>query len=176
MISAADELRKGVLDADETFVDVAVSCDGTWQKRGYSSLNGVVTVISVDNGKCLNYRVLTKRCAECTAWSSRKGTDGYEEFMSQHECSINHDGSAGSMEAKGVVECFGSSEESSKLRYTSYIGDGDSKAFNEVVVSDPYNDITISKLECIGHIQKRVAGRLRKMCKNQTDSKGKPRR
>ena len=124
-------------------------------------------VISVDNGKCLNYQVMTKRCAECSAWSSRKGMDEYEEFMSQHECNINHDRSAGLMEAKGVVECFGLPR-----NLTSYHGEGDSKAFNEVVVPDPFYRITISQLECIGHIQKRVGGSLRKMCKQQTDSKG----
>ena len=75
------------------------------------------------------------------------------------------------------MECFGSSQEFSKLRYTSYLGDGNSKASNEVVTSDPYNGVTISTLECTGHIQKRVGGSFRKMCKmckKQTDSKGKP--
>ena len=31
-----------------------VSIDGTWQKRGYSSHNGVVTVISLDTQKGLD--------------------------------------------------------------------------------------------------------------------------
>ncbi|GFV68910.1 uncharacterized protein TNCV_1985741 [Trichonephila clavipes] len=35
--------------------NIAVAVDGTWQKRGYTSLNGVVTVTSIDtDGKCLN--------------------------------------------------------------------------------------------------------------------------
>ena len=38
---------------------------------------------------------------------SRKGTDAYKKFVNlirySLECSINHDGSAGSIEAKGIV-------------------------------------------------------------------------
>ena len=35
--------------------DVVVSCDGTWQRRGFSSLNAVVTVLASDTGKCVDY-------------------------------------------------------------------------------------------------------------------------
>ena len=31
-----------------------VSADGSWQKRGHSSLNGIVTIISTNNGKCVD--------------------------------------------------------------------------------------------------------------------------
>ncbi|GFW04560.1 hypothetical protein TNCV_2602601, partial [Trichonephila clavipes] len=31
--------------------DPAVAVDGSWQKRGFSSKNGLVTVTSVDTGK-----------------------------------------------------------------------------------------------------------------------------
>ena len=57
----------------------------------------------------------------------------YERFMETHNCPINHEGSAGSMEAAGLVECFMNSIENRKLRYTHYIGDCDSKAYNELV-------------------------------------------
>ena len=33
--------------------DIRVSVDGTWQKRGFSSLNGVVAAISVNTGKVI---------------------------------------------------------------------------------------------------------------------------
>ena len=51
-----------------------------------------------------------------------KKTVEFENFISEHECPINHTGSAGSMEAKGVVECFQSSVENRKLRYTKLMG------------------------------------------------------
>ena len=34
-------------------------------RRGYNSLNGIVTVISVDTGKCVDYRNRTKNCKTC---------------------------------------------------------------------------------------------------------------
>ena len=75
--------------------------------------------------------------------------------METHNCPINHEGSAGSMEAAGLMECFMNSIENGKLRYTHYIGDGDSKAHNEVVKNDPYPGIIVEK-EYAGHIQKRL--------------------
>ena len=167
MSEAANEVHSG---ADENLLcDIAVSCDGTWQKRGFSSLLGAVTVISVETGKCLNYEVMSKKCSLCTLWESRKGTEAYEKFINvirdSHECSINHDGSAGSMEAKGVVECFSTSVDKYNLQYTEYLGDGDSKSYKEVCEADPYGK-PIQKLECIGHIQKRVGRKLRNLKDN----------
>lgn len=34
--------------------DITAIFDGTWQRRGYTSLNGVVTAIIGINGKCLS--------------------------------------------------------------------------------------------------------------------------
>ena len=113
----ANEVHSGA--DDNLLCDIAVSCDGTWQKRGFSSLLGAATVISVDTGKCLGYKVMSKKCSLCTLWENRKGTDAYEKFISvtrdSHECSINHDGSAGSMEAKGVFLPQSRSTTSSRL-------------------------------------------------------------
>ncbi|GBM10526.1 hypothetical protein AVEN_69311-1 [Araneus ventricosus] len=38
--------------------NIAVAIDGTWQKRGYTSHNGVVTVTSMDTGKAIHVEVL----------------------------------------------------------------------------------------------------------------------
>jgi hypothetical protein len=44
------------------------------------------------------------------------------------------------------------------------LGDGDSSTHNNIVESKPYGDDCIPrKLECIGHVQKRVGSRLRKL-------------
>lgn len=50
MSNAAKDLRKDSTDGKTEFT---VMVDGTWQRRGHSSLNGVVTAISMDNGKVL---------------------------------------------------------------------------------------------------------------------------
>lgn len=36
--------------------ECGVSDDGTWQRHGHSSLNGFVSVISVDTGKVIDMR------------------------------------------------------------------------------------------------------------------------
>ena len=61
MTDAAHELQEN--KDEQGITDVTVSCDGSWQKRCRSSLNGVVTAISTDSGKCLDYRVMTKTCS-----------------------------------------------------------------------------------------------------------------
>lgn len=62
-----------------------------------------------------------------------------------------------------------------------YLGDGDSKAYTAVCESRPYGDTTIEKLECIGHVQKRMGSRLsvlkvkRKKLPNEKFLRGKGR-
>jgi len=41
-------------------VDAAVSINSTWAKRGFTSLTGIVFVVSVDTGEVLDYHVLSK--------------------------------------------------------------------------------------------------------------------
>ena len=132
-------------------------------KRGYSSLNGIVTATSL-NGKVVDFHVLSKYCKACEVWEKRKGSDEYEEWKAAHNCKMNHRTSSGAMEAAGAVEIFQRSVSTRKLQYTSYIGDGDTEAFKKVVDAKPYGpNVQIQKLECIGHIQKRLGSRLRSL-------------
>ena len=174
---AAKETKEelGLLGIDDV-VDCSVSVDGTWQKRGYSSLNGVVTLMSNANGKCLDTQALSKSCRVCKYWERRK--DETQGLTNQHACSINHKESAGAMEVSGAITMFKRSVACHNLRYTGYIGDGDTKAHQSVVDSKPYGDDTkIDKLECIGHVQKRMGTRLRNLVKDMRGQKlsdGKP--
>ncbi|ELU04515.1 hypothetical protein CAPTEDRAFT_218535 [Capitella teleta] len=52
---------------------------------------------------------------------------------------------------------FGRSRVERKLDYVNYLGDGDSKAFAAVRDAAPY---PVNKLECCGHVQKRMGKRL----------------
>ena len=69
MRAAGQRLREHILESGEqntdTVVDAAVTFDGTWAKRGFTSLPGVVFVLSVDNGEVLDYHVLSKSCQRC---------------------------------------------------------------------------------------------------------------
>eukprot|EP00112_Aurelia_sp_Birch-Aquarium-sp1_P024624 Seg7860.1 transcript_id=Seg7860.1/GoldUCD/mRNA.D3Y31 product="hypothetical protein" protein_id=Seg7860.1/GoldUCD/D3Y31 len=58
---------------------------------------------------------------------------------------------------------YARSEDSKKLQYTDYIGDGDSKSFSSITASKPYANKDIVKYECIGHVQKRMGTVLRKL-------------
>ena len=66
------------------------------------------------------------------------------------------------MEAAGAIDSFTRSIDKNNLIYHKYIGDSDTLSFKEVVDANPCEnyDIIPSKLECIGHVQKRLRTRL----------------
>ena len=70
------------------------------------------------------------------------------------------------MESAAAVEIWKRSISSHSLIYNTYIGDGDSSSYKNLVKSDPYNGLTtVRKEECLGHVQKRVKKKLRKKSK-----------
>ena len=72
------------------------------------------------------------------------------------------------MEAAGAIAIFTSSIQKHNLIYHNYIGDGDTSSLKGVSASNPYKDFGINpqKLECIGHVQKRLGTRLRDLRKS----------
>ena len=65
MTNAAKEIHESTTSeqlSDDGVVDTAVSFDGTWAKRGFTSQTSVVFVISVDTGKVLDCHLLSKFC------------------------------------------------------------------------------------------------------------------
>ena len=165
MTNVALKVRKlrNPSNEDAFMADCDVSLDGTWQKRGFASLNELVTVIERDYDKCIDFEIKSKICKSCNYWNMKKGCDEYDTWKSSHKCLKNHQGSAASMESCSAVELFNRSIALNKLRYVTYNGDGDSASYRHVVDSNPYPDIVIKKGECIGHIQKRMGSRLRKI-------------
>ena len=73
-------------------------------------------MISIDSGQCTDVDVMTKVCKSFEAMESKKYTEGYANFLKEHDCPINHKGSAGSMEASGIVKCFQRSVKVNNLR------------------------------------------------------------
>lgn len=151
MLDAAAELHK---NSSELITQCAVSCDGTWQRRGHASLNGCVTTLSIDTGKCLDVAILTKVCHGCQKIEREKDAAKKADLQERHKCKANYHGSAPSMEVEGIKRIFTRSEQTRKLQYTEYFGDGDSKAYQEV--QDCYENLHVEKKECVGHVQKRV--------------------
>lgn len=151
---------------------MTVSGDGTWKKRGFSSLFGVATFVGKYSKKVVDTVVKLSFCQGCNVWKNKKNSDAYEYWYEEHEDSytINHKGSAGKMEVDAVIEIFERSVEKHGVKYVKYIGDGDSKTFKGILDINPYDDDpVVEKKECVGHVQKYMGSRLRKAKK---DNKG----
>ena len=105
MVVAVNDLRK---DAD--VIDIGVSVAGTWQRRGFSSLNGVVAAISIDSGKIVDVEPMSRYCCQCVV--NTRLMQGYnnalELWKRSHKdyCKLNHQASAPSMEREGVERIF----------------------------------------------------------------------
>ncbi|GFT79854.1 uncharacterized protein TNCV_4597751 [Trichonephila clavipes] len=165
MKNAATEVKKLKNSPLESIICCGVSLDGTWQKRGFSSHNGCVSCISIDTGKILDIEIMSHFCRICS-----KKAKVPDAASNAHVC-CNHMGSASSMETVGAYRIFERSENHRKLQYTDYYGDGDSKAYESV--KNMYAPNTVNKLECIGHVQKRVGSLLRKLKKTVKGLGGK---
>lgn len=169
MSAAAEEVR-GMNAEEEHPGNTAVSFDGTWMRRGFTSLFGVFTAIAWDTGKVVDYHVSSKFCQECSVWKSRRHAGiislaQYEAFVDRHQCMVNTQQSSPGMEAEAAMVLWGRSEDKVQLRYTTYIGDGDSKGYSAVSQAQPYGGTGIVKEECVGHVQKRVGTNLRNLKK-----------
>lgn len=170
-LAAEEEKNQTCKENDLTdTTDVIVSGDGTWKRRGFASLYGVSTLIGYYSGKVLDVFVKSSYCKSCENWKQKLTTEEYNEWHTKHveddECRANHQGAAGNMEASSILEMFQRSLEKYGLRYTSYIGDGDSKTFTKIVNAKPYGEnVVIIKKECVGHVQKRMGTRLRELVK-----------
>ncbi|GFU94958.1 uncharacterized protein TNCV_332941 [Trichonephila clavipes] len=75
--------------ANDNNSNIAVAVDGTWHKRGYFSLNGVVCAI--ENGKVIDFEALTKYCSSC------KGKKSPCE-----NCAKNYEGFSGEWNVGGI--------------------------------------------------------------------------
>ncbi len=169
-------VRKMHLDLDPDFpadqpVPITVSFDGTWQKRGHTSMYGVAAVIEVVTGLVIDYVVLSTYCHSCSLkrHEFRDQPDAFNAWYAVHkeDCSINYTGSSNAMEVEAAKRLWGRSL-ALGLMYTGLVGDGDSKAYQAVVHLEPYGPGTeILKEECINHAHKRMGTALLKLTKGQ---------
>ena len=68
------------------------------------------------------------------------------------------------MEVDSVKEMFSRSIDQYGVKYTRYIGDGDSATFKGLLNLNPY-DVHVQKLECYLHVKKRMGTRCRNLKK-----------
>lgn len=171
--AAAVEYEQAETISDNECRDIHVSSDRTWMTVGHSSKIGAVTTIGMNTGKVLDTEVKSKMCKSCEYWAKQDpNTEKYRNWAATHDadCTMTHEGSSGSMEASGTCAIFGRSVELYNLRYTGFVGDGDTNTYKKVCDSKPYGDMNIDKLECVGHVQKRVGTRLRSLKKSTKEA------
>jgi hypothetical protein len=128
----------------ETVLDIAVTCDGTWSKRGHTATHGVVVVIAWETGQVPDFEILTERCTACSLHMTEfgEGLKAFEEWFEKHKgaCQRTHTGSSPAMECEGAVRIWKRSAETRHLRYTEVISDGDAKTIVALNESKPYGD------------------------------------
>ena len=214
---SVEEVRTVLGEKGNHILDIAVSFDGTWSKRGFTANFGIGFVISTDTGKVLDYVVMSKVCEVCKAGERlKKDGEKYQEWQRNHlgsgECQKNFDGSSSSMEKEAAKILWGRSVELHKCRYNKMICDGDSKAYMEVwdiygvcslcskyefmnkkqpeyekwlksvsykryIDSHANGSATcnrVDKMDCIGHVQKRMGRNLIALSSKTKLEDGKP--
>ena len=155
-------------EPEDGIYNIAVSHDATWQKRGFTSLYGAVFVISELTGQVLDYEFTSKTCPSCRLWMYQDhSSPAYEKFIEQHkaDCLSNYSGSSPAMEPHGAIILWKRSLDYN-LHYVTFIGDGDSKSYQNVCQEKPYgSEYLVEKSDCIGHVQKQMGTALRKIKK-----------
>lgn len=61
--------------------ELTVSGDGTWKKRGFTSLYGVSSIFGYYTGKVLDIFVKSSYCKSCEFWRKKQDTAEYEEWI-----------------------------------------------------------------------------------------------
>ena len=100
----------------------SVSVEGTWHRRGFSSLNGAVAAISMNNGKVLDVVAMSRHCQGCVNINALENNDGLMKLKADHNCSITHIGSVPVMETKGTEKIFNRSKDNGII-YNGYYGE-----------------------------------------------------
>ena len=119
-------MKKGAEEAQDKTLNIPikkrVTIDGSWQKRGFTSLNGVVT--AVVNNKVIDTKAFSKRCKDCPIWKKHRESPDYNRWKADHIYHINHTKSSGTMEAAGVLEIFSRTVKKYNLIYHKYLENG----------------------------------------------------
>ena len=93
----------------------------------------------------------------------------FREWYAAHEdnCAANYTGTSNNMETEAAIRIWSRSVSTNGLKYTGFLSDGDSKAYNAVCEFDPYCGVEIKKEECLNHAHKRMGTVLINLSKEQ---------
>ena len=106
---------------------ITVILDAGWSKRShkhsYNAKSGVGIIVGMETKKLLHVGVRNKYCSVCAIAETRGQT------TPQHDCHKNWNGSSSSMETDIILQGFKEAEAKYGLRYTKFVGDGDSSVY-----------------------------------------------
>ncbi|GFX35012.1 uncharacterized protein TNCV_2329521 [Trichonephila clavipes] len=122
MIKAATEIVEKQQNLSSDIVKCGISVDGTWQRRGYTSMNGCVAAISVDTGKVLDIEVMSSYCPTCKRLRTMPRNFEYESSKADHICQCNFTGSSSKMEIVGASRIFLRSEKAADCNTLNIMG------------------------------------------------------
>lgn len=140
MLDASKHLHALHGEDPDVVIDIAVTCDGTWSKRGFTATHGLVVIIAWESGQVIDYEILTKHCDTGEPFSAAAFDEWFEEHEAEGRCERNHDRSSPAMEARGAVGIWQRSVDTRHLRYTEMILDGDSKTLSVLNTAKPCSE------------------------------------
>ena len=169
----AEQYRNGTFKSLNTakselgYPVTAVTFDGAWQTRGFSSHTGIGVACDLETGLCLDTEVMSNFCTGCLS-APEVDTPAFDMWKVQHKpkCSNNHLGSSGSMEMAAAVKIFNRSIEKLQLLFGTMLCDGDGKSFDKIKCDVCSYDIDCEKEDCVNHIAKRMYNALIKLKKS----------
>lgn len=170
MIDAGKQEKQLAMDRGdfhEGVPAITVIVDGGWSKRShqhsYNAKSGVGIIIGLETNKLLHVSVRNKYCAACATGI----------LKDHHSCYHNWDDSSSGMETDTILEGFLEAEKVHGLRYTRFIGDGDSSVYPSLLQSVPGWGRAIKKMECANHACKCYRSSLEKLANEHPEYKGK---
>ena len=170
MITAGKEEKKLAVERGDYYEGVpaiTVIVDGGWSKRShrhsYNAKSGVAIIIGKKTGKLLYIGVRNKFCTACAQGIPPE----------KHVCFKNWTAASSQMETDIIVEGFKEAERVHGLRYTRFVGDGDSSVYSSLLQSVPVWGHAIKKVECANHACKCYWAGLKKLVQEKWGYKGK---
>ena len=148
LFDAAKVVRRVYADADPSLtdaevIDLTVSYDGSWMKRGHTSAYGIGCVIDTVTGLVLDLTVLSSYCQACSCAKARFGGSDTAKFQawlrSHNDCNRNYDGLADGMEVTAAEILWNRSLEKG-FRYTTMVSDGDARTFKHLCELNVYGE------------------------------------
>lgn len=162
LIESGKKVREAFMAADPSIgeddpIDICITYDGTWHKRGHTSHHGVGVVVDLLTGLVIDYEALSNHCHGCLIGPDPESPE-FAAWKTKHTpvCQRNYSGSSGGMEVAAAKAVFGRSLALHNLRYKYLLCDGDTKTYTILKQMDIYYGIEIIKEDCINHVAKRM--------------------